>query len=118
MVERGYHGGEPIVTQDWGGEGFFIVVSGKAGALRERPEGDKVAVNTFGPTDFLGNLPCLMMACALLLSLHPSQPSASPSLVGISCRLCEKRMWKCPSAIGRNSPSDSAARWILCSTLC
>jgi len=52
MVERQYDGGDPIVTQDRGGEGFFIVVSGKAGAFRERPEGDKVAVNIFGPTIF------------------------------------------------------------------
>lgn len=59
MVERRYERGEPIVTQDRGGEGFFIVVSGKAEACRERPEGDKVAVNTFGPNDFFGELALL-----------------------------------------------------------
>ena len=58
MVERQYEGGDPIVTQDRGGERFFIVVSGKAGACRERPEAGEVAVNTFGPTKiFLGNCP-------------------------------------------------------------
>lgn len=59
MVERKYDGGQPIVTQGRGGEGFFIVVAGKAEAFRERSEGDKVAVNTFGPTDFFGELALL-----------------------------------------------------------
>jgi len=59
MVERKYDAGQPIVSQGRGGEGFFVVVSGKADAFRERSEGDKVEVNTFGPTDFFGELALL-----------------------------------------------------------
>lgn len=59
MVERQYSAGQPIVTQGHGGEGFFVVVSGKAEAFRERSDGDKVPVNTFGPTDFFGELALL-----------------------------------------------------------
>jgi CRP/FNR family transcriptional regulator, cyclic AMP receptor protein len=75
MVERRYDSGEPIVTQDRGGEGFFIVVSGKAGAFRERPEGDKVAVNTFGPSDFFGELALLDdgLRTASVIASEPAQ---------------------------------------------
>jgi CRP-like cAMP-binding protein len=59
MVERQYSAGQPIVTQGHGGEGFFVVVSGKAEAFRERSDGDKVPVNSFGPTDFFGELALL-----------------------------------------------------------
>jgi CRP-like cAMP-binding protein len=59
MVERQYATGQPIVTQGQGGEGFFIVVSGKAEAFRERSDGVKVEVNKFGPTDFFGELALL-----------------------------------------------------------
>jgi CRP/FNR family cyclic AMP-dependent transcriptional regulator len=59
MVEREYSSGQPIVTQGQGGEGFFIVVSGNAEAVRERSDGAKVIVNTFGPTDFFGELALL-----------------------------------------------------------
>jgi CRP/FNR family transcriptional regulator, cyclic AMP receptor protein len=59
MVERQYSAGQPIVTQGHGGEGFFVVVSGKAEAFRERSDGDKVSVNSFGPTDFFGELALL-----------------------------------------------------------
>ncbi len=47
------------MTQGHGGEGFFIVVSGKAEAIRERSDGTKAVVNTFGPTDFFGELALL-----------------------------------------------------------
>ena len=59
MVEREYAAGQTIVTQGQGGEGFFIVVSGKAEAFRERSDGVKVEVNKFGPTDFFGELTLL-----------------------------------------------------------
>jgi len=59
FVQRKYTTGEAIVTQDKGGEGFFIVVSGKAEAIRERADGTRVVVNTFGPTDFFGELALL-----------------------------------------------------------
>jgi CRP-like cAMP-binding protein len=59
MVERTYDAGKAIVNQDQGGEGFFIIVSGKAEALRERSDGVKVNVNNFGPTDYFGELALL-----------------------------------------------------------
>ena len=75
MVERKYDGGQPIVTQGRGGEGFFIVVSGKAEAFRERSEGDKVEVNTFGPTDFFGELALLDdgLRTASVIASEPTQ---------------------------------------------
>ena len=59
MVERSYAAGHAIVSQDQGGEGFFIIVSGKAEALRERSDGVKVTVNNFGPLDYFGELALL-----------------------------------------------------------
>jgi CRP-like cAMP-binding protein len=59
FVPREYAAGEAIVTQGRGGEGFFIIASGKAEAIRERADGTKVVVNTFGPTDFFGELALL-----------------------------------------------------------
>lgn len=59
FVERAYPAGQAIVTQGAGGEGFFIVVSGHAEAIRERADGSKTVVNTFGPTDFFGELALL-----------------------------------------------------------
>jgi len=59
MVERVYASGQPIVTQGQGGEGFFIVVSGKAEACRERSDGVKTVVNTFVPADYFGELALL-----------------------------------------------------------
>jgi len=35
MVERDFPVGHSIVTQGKGGEGFFVIVSGKAEAIRE-----------------------------------------------------------------------------------
>jgi CRP-like cAMP-binding protein len=48
-----------IVTQGKGGAGLFIVVSGNAEAIRVRTDGSKAVVNTFGPTDFFGELALL-----------------------------------------------------------
>lgn len=59
MVEREFAAEQFIVQQGHGGEGFFIIVSGKAEAYRERGDGTKVEVNTFGPTDFFGELALL-----------------------------------------------------------
>ncbi|MBU2611482.1 MAG: cyclic nucleotide-binding domain-containing protein [Chloroflexi bacterium] len=59
FVEREYASGQEIVTQGQGGEGFFIIISGKAEALRQRSDGTHVVVNTFGPTDFFGELALL-----------------------------------------------------------
>jgi len=59
FVPRQYAAGQAIVTQDKGGEGFYIITSGKAEAVRERADGTRVVVNTFGPTDFFGELALL-----------------------------------------------------------
>ena len=75
MVERSYASGQPIVTQDHGGEGFFVIVSGKAEAVRERSDGEKIPVNTFGPTDFFGELALLDegMRTASVIASEPTQ---------------------------------------------
>jgi CRP/FNR family transcriptional regulator len=59
MVERNYAAGDTIVKQGQGGEGFYVLTSGKGEATRERADGEKVLVNTFGPTDYFGELALL-----------------------------------------------------------
>ena len=59
LVKREFEAGQTIVEQGKGGEGFFIIVSGKAEATRERADGTKIVVNQFGPTDFFGELALL-----------------------------------------------------------
>jgi CRP-like cAMP-binding protein len=59
FIPRKYAAGQDIVTQDKGGEGFFIIVSGKAEAIRERTDGTRVVVNTFGPREFFGEMALL-----------------------------------------------------------
>jgi CRP-like cAMP-binding protein len=59
FVERSFPAGENMVTQGQGGIGFFIIVSGKAEAVRTRSDGTKIVVNTFGPTDFFGEMALL-----------------------------------------------------------
>jgi CRP/FNR family transcriptional regulator len=59
MVNRSYRKGDPIVVQGQGGEGFFIVTSGKAEAVRRRADGDNLVVNEFSMGDFFGELALL-----------------------------------------------------------
>ena len=59
FVQRDYRSGQDIVTQGKGGAGLFIIVSGAAEAIRVRADGSKAVVNTFGPTDFFGELALL-----------------------------------------------------------
>jgi len=59
VVPREYAAGEEIVTQGEGGIGLFVVVSGQAEAIHTRGDGTKVVVNTFGSTDFFGELAVL-----------------------------------------------------------
>ncbi len=59
FVSRKYEPGQDIVTQGKGGAGLFVLVSGAAEAIRMRSDGSKAAVNTFGPTDFFGELALL-----------------------------------------------------------
>ena len=75
FVEREYAADAAIVTQGQGGEGFFIVVSGKADAIRERLDGTKVVVNTFGPSDYFGELALLDDGprTASVIAVEPTQ---------------------------------------------
>jgi CRP/FNR family cyclic AMP-dependent transcriptional regulator len=59
FVERDYPASRAIVTQGQGGEGFFIVESGRAEAVREKADGTRAVVNQFGPGDFFGELALL-----------------------------------------------------------
>ncbi|MBN1876150.1 MAG: cyclic nucleotide-binding domain-containing protein [Anaerolineae bacterium] len=59
FVERKYGEGEAIVTQGKGGEGFFIIASGKAEALRVKIDGTKVLLNPLEPMDFFGEMALL-----------------------------------------------------------
>lgn len=59
MVVRDYKAGDVIVSQGQGGEGFFILTSGQAEAIRHRADGESVVVNQFGPKDFFGELALL-----------------------------------------------------------
>jgi len=59
LVKREFNAGQTIVEQGKGGEGFFIIVSGKAEATRTRADGTKIVVNQFGATDFFGELALL-----------------------------------------------------------
>lgn len=75
MLEREYASEQAIVTQDKAGEGFFVIVSGKAQALRQRSDGVQVPVNTFGPTDFFGELALLDdgMRTASVIATEPTR---------------------------------------------
>jgi CRP-like cAMP-binding protein len=59
FVKRDYQTGQDIVTQGKGGAGLFILASGAAEAVRVRTDGSKAVVNTFGSTDFFGELALL-----------------------------------------------------------
>ena len=59
FVERTYKPGEKIVTQGLGGEGFFIIVTGHADAFRMKADGTDIKVNSFGPTEYFGELALL-----------------------------------------------------------
>ncbi len=59
FVPRSYQAGQDIVTQGKGGAGLFIITSGAAEAIRVRSDGAKVVVNTFGATDFFGEMALL-----------------------------------------------------------
>lgn len=59
MTLRHFAAGEKLVTQGKGGIGLFVVLSGKAEAIHTRADGTDAVVNTFGPTDFFGELAML-----------------------------------------------------------
>ena len=59
MVSRRFAAGETIVTQGKEGIGLFVLVSGQAEVVRTGLDGSTVILNTFGPTDFFGELALL-----------------------------------------------------------
>lgn len=59
FVERECAAGEVIIPQGRTGYGFFIIVSGKAEAVREFTDGSTAVVNRFGPGDFFGEMALL-----------------------------------------------------------
>ena len=59
FVSRKFAAGTDIVTQGKGGAGLFVLVSGRAEAVRVRTDGSKVVLNVFGSTDFFGELALL-----------------------------------------------------------
>jgi CRP/FNR family transcriptional regulator, cyclic AMP receptor protein len=59
FTERSYFSGETIVTQGTLGIGLFVLESGKADAIRQFPDGSSHVVNTFGSTEFFGELSLL-----------------------------------------------------------
>lgn len=59
MTARHFSAGEELVQQGQGGIGLFVVTSGRAEAVHTRLDGTRVVVNTFGPTDFFGELAML-----------------------------------------------------------
>ena len=76
MVERTYAPGDVIVKQGQGGEGFYVLTSGKAEAIRERSNGEKVQVNTFGPSDFFGELALLDEDGVRTATITATEPTA------------------------------------------
>ena len=58
-TQRKFAAGEQIVTQGEGGIGLYVILSGQAEAIHTRVDGEQVVVNTFGPTDFFGELAML-----------------------------------------------------------
>lgn len=75
MVERSYAAGDLIVKQGQGGEGFYVLISGRADATRERSDGEKITVNNFGPTDFFGELALLDEDGVRTASIVASEPT-------------------------------------------
>ena len=75
MVERKFAAGDTIVQQGQGGEGFFVIVSGKAEAIRERVDGEAAVVNTFGPKDYFGELALLDEEGIRTATIKTTQPT-------------------------------------------
>src|SRR5512145_2632981 len=74
MVERNYAAGDIIVKQGQGGEGFYVIITGKGEAIRERADGEKMVVNQFGPSDYFGELALLDEDGIRTASITVSEP--------------------------------------------
>jgi CRP-like cAMP-binding protein len=74
FVERTYGADEAIVTQGKGGEGFFIITSGAAEAIRVRADGSKTVLNPLEAGEFFGELALLTdtMRTASVVTTEPT----------------------------------------------
>jgi len=74
FVERTYAPGEKIVTQGKGGEGFFIIMEGRAEAVHEQADGTQVVLNPLEPGDFFGEMALLteQMRTASVIATEPT----------------------------------------------
>lgn len=74
FVERTYEADEAIVTQGKGGEGFFIITSGAAEAMRVRADGTKIVLNPLDEGEFFGELALLTdtMRTASVVTTEPT----------------------------------------------
>ena len=59
FIERECKVGEVMVPQGHDGYGFFVIVSGAAEVVLQRSDGSTAVVNTFGPSDYFGELALL-----------------------------------------------------------
>ncbi len=75
FVERNYKKDDKIVTQGKGGEGFFIILEGHADAFRTLSDGNEVQVNSFGPTNYFGELALLDEEGLRTASVVATEPS-------------------------------------------
>jgi len=75
FVERSYEPGEKIVTQGKGGAGFFVIVDGRAEAVREHPEGTTTVLNPLGEGDFFGEMALLTerLRTASVVAVEPTR---------------------------------------------
>ena len=74
FVERTYAPGEKIVTQGKGGEGFFVIMEGRAEAVHEQADGTPVVLNPLNPGDFFGEMALLteQMRTASVIATEPT----------------------------------------------
>lgn len=59
FVRRRFAPDQVIISQGSVGMGMYIVISGRAEAIRATQHGEPKVVSTFGPTDFFGELAVL-----------------------------------------------------------
>jgi CRP-like cAMP-binding protein len=59
IMPRTYQPGQEIVTQGKSGFGMFLITSGHAEVVLDLSDGSQSVVNTFGPTDFFGEVSML-----------------------------------------------------------
>ena len=75
VVEREFPAGAKIVEQGANGTGLFIVISGHAQAVIKHSGGRQSIVNSFGPSDFFGEMALLDegLRTASVIAVEPVQ---------------------------------------------